>query len=184
MKNRAVKKLIALWLMLCLMIPFAVAGVAEKVPSDAPTREAAEADGMTLPEPADGGALYLGSADVSQAGKMYAAFTLSADGASLDQLVLFMKDVNISEVSGGSTTNVSITSSTVTLSGPIPVSEQIGGGDVQLTGFAIDGDAASAVLQYTFRYQSGGSMGPFGTPQLSSIEVPFDEAEIRFVKID
>lgn len=177
------KKLIAIWMILCLMVPFALANAAAEAPADAPTREAAEADGMALPEPADGGSLYLGEGSVSQAGKLYVAFTLSADGASLGQIVLFIKDANISASSGGSTTNVSITSSTVTLNGPISVTEEVGAGDVRLTDFAIDGDAASAVLHYTFRYQSGG-LGAFGTPQFNTIDVPFDDADIQFAKID
>lgn len=173
------KKLIAILLMLCLMMPFALADAAV----EAPTREAAEADGMTLPEPADGGSLYLGEGSVSQAGKLYVAFTLSEDGASLGEVVLFIKDASVSSRSGNATTTVNITSSTVTMNGPLPVSEEIGGGDIKLTGFAIDGDAASAVLHYTFRYQSGG-LGPFGTPQFDTLEAPFDDADIQFAKID
>ena len=168
------KKLIAILMTLCLMAPFALADDVK-----APTREATEAEGMTLPEPADGGSLYLGEGNVSQAGKLYVAFTLSADGANLGEIVLFIKDADMSTDSG----SISLSNSTVTLKGPIPVADEVGVGDVKLTGFAIDGDAASAVLHYTFRYQSG-ALGPFGTPQFNAIEVPFDDAEIQFVKID
>lgn len=168
------KKLIAILLMLCLSVPFALADAVE-----APTREAAEAEGMELPEPADGGSLYLGEGHVSQAGKLYAAFTLSSDGESLGEVVLFIKDADMTTDTG----SISLSNSTVTLKGPIPVSDEVGAGDVKLADFAIDGDAASAVLHYTFRYQSG-SLGPFGTPSFNAIEVPFDDAEIQFVKID
>lgn len=168
------KKLITLLLMLCLMAPFALADAVE-----APTREAAEAEGMELPEPADGGSLYLGEGTVSQASKLYVAFTLSSDGANLGEIVLYIKDADMSTDSG----SISLSNSTVTLKGPIPVSDEVGVGDVKLTGFAIDGDAASAVLHYTFRYQIG-SLGPFGTPQFNAIEVPFDDAEIQFTKVD
>lgn len=167
------KKWIAILMMLCLMAPFALADAVE-----APTREAVEAEGMTLPEPADGGSLYLGAGNVSQADKLFVAFTLSADGASMGEIVLFIKDANMSTSSG----SISLSNSTVTLQGPIPVAEEVGVGDVKLSGFAIDGDAASAVLHYTFRYQSG-SLGPFGTPQFNAIEVPFDDADIQFSRI-
>lgn len=149
-----------------------VSGSGAKAAIDPPTRAEAEAAGMTLPQPAAGDALYLGAANVSQAEAMYVAFTLSADGAILGNLTVFIKDMEIEYRTDKA--RVTINNSTVksTSFKELPVESEIVSGNVTLSDFTIDGDAASAVLRYIYHVDD------------DNVDFPLDPAQVAFAKVD
>ena len=135
-----------------------------------PTVEQAVAAGMQLPEPAEGEALYLGAANVSQAGALYAAFALSEDGSQVRGLTVFIRDLDVEYRLGNSKVNTTSASQTSTINGALAVGEKIDVGAVALEGFALDDDGAEAVLKYTFQADDG-------------VEYPFDFARVRFARV-
>lgn len=139
---------------------------------DPPTRAEAEAAGMELPEPAAGETLYLGAASVSQAEAVYVAFTLSADGANLGNLTVFI--VNMAIEYHLDEARVSLSSSTVKSinSRELPVESEIDSGNIVLSDFTVDGDTASAVLRYTYHVDD------------DNYDFPFDPAQVAFAKVE
>ena len=141
-------------------------------PIEAPTPEAARAAGMALPEPGEGEALYLGAANVSQAGALYAAFLLAEDGASIRGLTVFVKDLELEYRLGDSRVHTTSSSRTSTVNGALAAGERIAAGDVTLEGFALDGNGAEAVLKYLFHAEN------------DDVDYPFDPARVRFERVE
>lgn len=137
-----------------------------------PTREEVEAAGMTLPEPGEGEALYLGAANVSQADALYVAFVLSADGATVHDVSAFVCNLSIQYRSGDSRYTVTTGTSYSSIYSPMPVAETIEAEAVTLDAFAVDGDAASAVLRYIYHVDE------------DDLDFPFDAAKVAFAKVN
>ena len=137
---------------------------------DLPSFEQVQAAGMKLEEPAEGEKLYLGAADVSQAGALYVAFTLSPDGGSIHDLTVFVQDMDIEYRLGNKRVHTT-SSSRSTVTNEIAVDEEIVFTGIRLSGFAIDGDEAEGVLRYSFHAND------------DNIDYPFDPARVRFARV-
>ena len=139
--------------------------------------EGCDSDGMKLPVPGEGETLYLGALDYSgNAALSKIAFILSADGEQIHDITIFMKDLSIdlSEADAG------ISSLTVTESYQSPYDQdtfdRIDLGGSTLQGLTIEGNSASATLDYTYEYRP---MNGGGTSTL----IPFGTATVEFARI-
>ena len=139
---------------------------------DPPTREEALALEMNLPEPEEGEALYLGAANVSQAEALYVAFILTADGQGVRSVTTLVKDMDITYAAANRQVHITVTSKGTDTSDAQAIESDMRFGGVRLSEFALDGDAASAVLHYTYH-----------APE-DNVDYPFDPARIAFARVE
>ena len=137
---------------------------------DPPTLEQVQAAGMKLEAPAEGEGLYLGAADVSQAGALYIAFTLSPDGGSIHDLTVFVQDMDIEYRLDNKRVHTTSSSRSV-VANDFAVDEDIALDDIRLSGFTIDGERAEGVLRYSFHATD------------DNIDYPFDPARVQFARV-
>lgn len=137
---------------------------------DPPTVEQARASGMELPKTGPGESLYLGAANVSQAGAVYVAFALSENGSQMRGLTVFVKDMDVEYRLGKSKVHTTSSSCTSTINGELMVGERIDAGDMILKDFTLGSDGAECLLKYTFCANDG-------------VEYPFDPARVRFARV-
>jgi len=137
---------------------------------DPPALEQVQAAGMRLEEPSAGEALYLGAANVSQAGALYVAFTLSQDGGSIHNLTVFVQDMDIEYRLGNKRVHTTSPSRSA-VTNVIAVDEEIALNDTCISGFMIDDDGAEGVLRYSFHAND------------DNIDYPFDPARVRFARV-
>lgn len=141
-------------------------------PIDPPTRRQAIDAGMTLPEAGAGETLYLGAANVSQAGAFYVAFVLSEDGTSVKGLTVFARDLALEYRLGVS--RVTTTSSTyaTAINAPLEMAEEVAAGAIRLTHFALEGDGAAGLLDYSYHSDN------------DNLNYPLDPAWVRFQRAE
>ncbi|MBQ7680033.1 MAG: hypothetical protein IJT34_09325 [Butyrivibrio sp.] len=147
-----------------------ITGEAAIAPIDPPTRQQAMDAGMKLPEPEEGEVLYLGAANVSQAGSLIIAFVLSGDGQGLKDLTACARDLTVEYRLGSSKVTTTSGSCITSVNNTISVAEEIEAGSVHLSHLVFDGDGATGLLQY--RYHIDGD----------DLDYPFDPAWVRFVR--
>lgn len=131
----------------------------------------AEEAGVELPIAEAGEALYLGATNVSQAGELYAAFVLRADGESIRGLTVWAFDVDFAFYHEGAGTHLTGDSSAVWLS----AAYALGDGDIEtklisLRELVVDGDTASGELQFRTEVLGG------------ALVYPFDLANVVFIR--
>ena len=138
---------------------------------DPPTLEQAQAAEMKLPEPEAGEALYLGAANVSQAETLYLAFVLTADGQSLRDLTVLARNMDITYSMGDRQVHVTASNESTTVNGAREIADEMAFGNLRLSDFALDGDAATAVLHYAYHDAQ------------DNVDYPFDPARVAFAKV-
>jgi hypothetical protein len=130
---------------------------------------------IEMPVPGPGETLYLGTAQFEQAGSFEMAFVLGADGATIRDVTILMKDVSIAVVEGTSTGKLNISDSRQRFGAEYALTE---GDDTdmdtaKLLGVRFADEGIEAILDYTYTYTSFD--GSF-----TSSTVPFGQREIVF----
>ena len=125
-----------------------------------------------LPVPSAGESLYYGQADYDEASKFLMAFILSADGSEIHDIVIYVKDLNIT------VSQLQLSGMTITVSydAAYPVgtdSTDIDLGSSKLNGLVIQGDYASGEIDYVYTYYTN----------TDTIDVPLGKKAIEFKNI-
>lgn len=127
---------------------------------------------MTLPTPGEGEALYLGAANASQAEALYVAFVLSADGGSVKDLTVYAHNLSIEYRMGNARVTTTSSGYATSAGNPLKVADTLEAGAIRLSQFAIHGDTAGAVLDYSYHAAK------------EDIDYPLDTAWVDFVRVE
>ena len=151
---------------------YCVAGDAAMPPADPPTLRQLREVNMTIPEAAEGETLFIGRANVSQAGAAYVAFVLTADGKEIRGLTCLMKDLEVEYMLGNTRVRHTSSDYSTSVSGTLEIAEEIAAGSARLEQFALDGDTASCIFSFTY------------SDEKNSVDYPLGSSRVTFVKAE